>query len=155
MDRRVLREQNQSLASKSLLHQGTQTSHLALQELISTIDHQLLCFQLKKIFFKFYSQGFSGCGSQALEHRLNSCGSQAQLFRGTWVSPRPRIEPMSPALAGGFFTTEPPGKPFQFFFFSKQEFFIAIVLILGFPGAASGKEPTCQCRGHKKGRFKP
>ena len=23
----------------------------------------------------------------------------------------PRIEPMSPALAGGFFTSEPPGKP--------------------------------------------
>jgi len=25
--------------------------------------------------------------------------------------PGPRIEPASPALAGGFFTTEPPGKP--------------------------------------------
>ena len=25
--------------------------------------------------------------------------------------PNPGIEPMSPALAGGFFTTEPPGKP--------------------------------------------
>ena len=25
--------------------------------------------------------------------------------------PDPRIKPMSPALAGGFFTTEPPGKP--------------------------------------------
>ena len=27
------------------------------------------------------------------------------------VLPNPRIEPTSPALAGGFFTTEPPGKP--------------------------------------------
>ena len=27
--------------------------------------------------------------------------------------PDPGIEPMSPALAGGFFTTEPPGKPFK------------------------------------------
>ena len=26
-------------------------------------------------------------------------------------SPDPGIEPMSPALAGGFFTAEPPGKP--------------------------------------------
>ena len=26
--------------------------------------------------------------------------------------PDPSIEPASPALAGGFFTTEPPGKPF-------------------------------------------
>ena len=29
--------------------------------------------------------------------------------------PDPGIEPSSPALAGGFFTTEPPGKPFLFF----------------------------------------
>ena len=27
--------------------------------------------------------------------------------------PEPGIESMSPALAGGFFTTEPPGKPWQ------------------------------------------
>ena len=27
-----------------------------------------------------------------------------------WDLPRSGIEPMSPALAGGFFTTEPPGK---------------------------------------------
>ena len=27
--------------------------------------------------------------------------------------PRPGIEPTSPALVGGFFTTEPPGKPLQ------------------------------------------
>ena len=28
-----------------------------------------------------------------------------------WDPPGLGIEPMSPALAGGFFTTEPPGKP--------------------------------------------
>ena len=28
--------------------------------------------------------------------------------------PDPNIEPVSPALAGGFFTIEPPGKPFIF-----------------------------------------
>ena len=28
-----------------------------------------------------------------------------------WDLPGPGIEPMSPALAGGFFTAEPPGKP--------------------------------------------
>ena len=28
-----------------------------------------------------------------------------------WDPPRPGIEPVSPALTGGFFTTEPPGKP--------------------------------------------
>ena len=29
--------------------------------------------------------------------------------------PNPGIEPASPALAGRFFTTEPPGKPFFYF----------------------------------------
>ena len=31
-----------------------------------------------------------------------------------WDFPGPGIEPMSPALAGGFFTTEPPGNPPSF-----------------------------------------
>ena len=31
-----------------------------------------------------------------------------------WDLSRPGIEPVSPALAGGFFTTEPPGKPDDF-----------------------------------------
>ena len=44
-------------------------------------------------------------------HRLSSCGSRAQLLRGMWDPPRPGLEPMSPALAGGFSTTAPPGKP--------------------------------------------
>ena len=26
---------------------------------------------------------------------------------------------------------------------------------MGFPGGASGKEPTCQCRRHKRCRFDP
>ena len=41
-------------------------------------------------------------GPQALEHRL-SCSAACGVF------PRPRIEPVSPVLAGRFFT-EPPGK---------------------------------------------
>ena len=44
------------------------------------------------------------------EHRLNS-GPQAQLPRGVWDPLGPGIEPVSPALADRFFTTEPPGKP--------------------------------------------
>ena len=43
--------------------------------------------------------------------RLSSCGSQAQLLRGMWDLPRPGLEPVSPALAGRFSTTAPPGKP--------------------------------------------
>ena len=55
--------------------------------------------------------GFSSCGSRALEHRLSSCGARASLLRGTWDLPGPGLEPVSPALAGGFLTTAPPGKP--------------------------------------------
>ena len=43
--------------------------------------------------------------------RLSSCGSWAQLLRGMWDPPRPGLEPVSPALAGRFSTTVPPGKP--------------------------------------------
>ena len=43
--------------------------------------------------------------------RLSSCGSRAQLLCGMWGLPRPGLEPASPALAGRFSTTAPPGKP--------------------------------------------
>ena len=43
--------------------------------------------------------------------RLSNCGSRAQLLRGMWDLPRPGLEPMSPALAGRFSITAPPGKP--------------------------------------------
>ena len=57
--------------------------------------------------------------SPAAEHRLqmrrlSSCGSWTQLLRGMWDPPGPGLEPVSPALAGRFSTTAPPGKP-QFF----------------------------------------
>ena len=82
---------------------------------------------------RFCSRAFSSCGergplfiavrrpltiaaSRVVEHRLqtrrlSSCGSWAQLLRGMWDLPRPGLEPVSPALAGGFSTTAPPGKP--------------------------------------------
>ena len=55
--------------------------------------------------------GLSRCGSWALEHRLDSCGTRAKLPPNMWDLTGSGIELMSPALAGGFFTTEPPGKP--------------------------------------------
>ena len=41
---------------------------------------------------------------------FSSCGTRAQLLRGMWDLPGPGLEPVSPALAGGFLTTAPPGK---------------------------------------------
>ena len=55
--------------------------------------------------------GLSSWASQALEHRLSSCGTWSQLLHGMWDLPEPGLEPMSPALAGGFLTTAPPRKP--------------------------------------------
>ena len=54
--------------------------------------------------------GFSSCGSPALEHRLSSYGIRTLLLHSMWDLSGPGIEPASPALAGGFFTTEPPEK---------------------------------------------
>ena len=61
-------------------------------------------------------------------HRLSNCGSRAQLLRGMWDLPRPGLEPVSPASAGRFSTTAPPGKlPCLFILsivpFAKQIFF--------------------------------
>ena len=39
---------------------------------------------------------------------------QAWLLCGMWDLPRSGIDPMSPPLAGGFFATEPPEKPWNF-----------------------------------------
>ena len=48
--------------------------------------------------------------------RLSNRGSRAQLLRGMWDLPRPGLEPVSPALAGRFSTTAPPGKPQRILF---------------------------------------
>ena len=82
---------------------------------------------------RFCVRAFSSCGkrgpffiavrgpltiaaSLVAEHRLqtrrlSSCGSRAQSLRGMWDLPGPGLEPVSPALAGGFSTAAPPGKP--------------------------------------------
>ena len=54
--------------------------------------------------------GFSSCGFWAPEHRLSSCDA------GFSCSVACGVEPMSPTLAGEFFTTEPQGKPRRFLF---------------------------------------
>ena len=60
-------------------------------------------------------------------HWLSSYGIQAYLSCRVWDLPGPGIKPMSPALAGWFFTTKPPGKPTNTWLFSV--FFILIILL--------------------------
>ena len=57
------------------------------------------------------------------------CGSRAQLLHGMQDLPRPGLEPVSPALAGRFSTTAPPGKP-SFFLFLKNNIFIQLHQVL-------------------------
>ena len=71
----------------------------------------------------FHCRGFSCFGAQALDEQASVVAAprlrpQAQqlwcmdlLPQGMWLLPGPRIEPTSPASAGGFFTAEPQGKP--------------------------------------------
>ena len=91
---------------------------------------------------RFCARAFSSCGkrgplfiavrgpltiaaSLVAEHRLqtrrlSNCGSRAQLLHGMWDPPRPGLEPVSPALAGRFSTTAPPGKPWISFSLSMS-----------------------------------
>ena len=77
--------------------------------------------------------GFSCCGAWALgawasvvvAHGLSSCGAWAQLLHGMWDLPGPGLKPVSPALAGGFLTTAPPGKPNRYIFNYKRHIYSA------------------------------
>ena len=103
----------------------------------------------------FCARAFSSCGkweplfitvcgpltvvaSLVAEHRLqmrslSSFGSQAQPLRGMWDLPRPGLEPMSPASAGRFSTTVPPGNPQRLFLntLSQSVFCCCICLWFG------------------------
>ena len=92
---------------------------------------------------RFCARAFSSCGKRGplfiavrgpliiaasliTEHRLqtrrlSNCGPRAQSLRGMWDLPTPGLEPVSPALAGRFSTTAPPGKP-NIFVFTLYQF---------------------------------
>ena len=95
--------------------------------------NKLINLFLAVLGLRFCARAFSSCGERGplfiavrgpltiaaflvAEHRLQTrklsrCGSRDQLLRGMWDLPRPGLEPASPALAGGFSTAAPPGKP--------------------------------------------
>ena len=98
---------------------------------------------------RFCARAFSSCGkrgplfivvrgpliiaaSLVEEHRLqtcklSNCGSRAQLLRGMWDLPRTGLEPVSPALAGRFSTTAPPGKPCHFSLAAFNNFSLSLI----------------------------
>ena len=103
----------------------------------------LFTYFMAVLGLRFCARAFSSCGkrgplfiavrgpltiaaSLVAEHRLqtrrlSNCGSRAQLLRGTRDLPRPGLEPASPALAGRFSTTAPPGKPKVFLTMSTYQ----------------------------------
>ena len=113
--------------------------HVAANDIISFFFFFLIYLFLAVLGLRFCARAFSSCGkwgplfiavrgpltiaaSLIAEHRLqtrrlSSCGSQAQLLCGMWDLPRPGLEPVSPALAGRFSTTAPPGKPYFILFY--------------------------------------
>ena len=100
---------------------------------------------------RFCVRAFSSCGKQGplfiavrrpltiaaspvAEHRLQtrrltSCGSRAQLLHGMWDLPRPGLVPVSPALAGRFSTTAPPGKPQMFILIESNLLIFSFTLV--------------------------
>ena len=67
------------------------------------------CSSLRGVGFSLQRLLLWSTGSGA--HGLSSCRVRAWLRQGMWDLPRPGIEPVPPALAGRFFTTEPAGEP--------------------------------------------
>ena len=106
-----------------------------INNFLKLINYLFVCF-LAVLGLRFCARAFSSCGergplfiavrgpltvaaSLVAEHklqtrRLSSCNSRAQLLRGMWDLPRPGLQPVSPALAGRFSTTVPPGKPSKY-----------------------------------------
>ena len=114
------------------------STQLFIISFLKKFIYLLLYLFLAVLGLHFCARVFSSCGergplfiavhgpvsvvaSLVAEHRLqtrrlSSCSSRAQLLRGMWDPPRPGLEPVSPALAGRFSTTAPPGKPCCIYF---------------------------------------
>ena len=98
--------------------------------------------------------GSFSCGAQALgaqasavtRHGFSSCGTWAYLLCDMWDLPRSGIKPVSPALAGRFFTNESPGQPIRLIFFFCFLFIGVFPMIL--PGWS--RNLKLQCRRRRK-----
>ena len=114
-------------------------------------------------------------GSRAPEH--SRCSARNWLPCSMWDLPGSGIEPVSPALAGGFFTTESPGKPWVRLFLvwglGEQplpigQMYILVLLEMGKPedhgngeiqafdmeaGLGMSQEPGVSCLKRTRGDF--
>ena len=65
-----------------------------------------------------------------------------------WDLPRPGLEPVSPALAGRFLTTAPPGKPLLSYFILLQATCVRVLVVCVFQGTGPF-HLTYQVCGHR------
>ena len=101
------------------------------------IKYLFIYLFLAVLGLRFCARAFSSCGkrgplfiavrrpltivaSLVVEHRLqtrklSNCDSRDQLLRGMWDLPRPRLEPVSPALAADSQPLHHQGSPKVFF----------------------------------------
>ena len=90
--------------------------------------HGLSLVAVSRASLQLQYQGFSlwrltSCQVWALQCRLSSCDTWTQLPRSMWDLSRPGIEPLCPAIAGGFLTTGPPGKSLSLVFHASVPLF--------------------------------
>ena len=82
-----------------------------MQRVGATLQWEVYRLLIAVAFLVSEGTGFASGGSGALEHRLSSYRARVYWPHSMWDLPTPGTEPKSPALAGRFFATEPPGKP--------------------------------------------
>ena len=99
----------------SLLPQGLFSS--CIQRGLLSVNHWV-CGLLPAVAPLAVEHRLQGTDSVAVARGLSVCGERAWLLRGFGDLPDLGREPVSPASAGRFFTTEPPGKP-SFFSYYK------------------------------------
>ena len=86
---------------------------------------------------------------------------------GMWDLPGPGLEPVTPALAGGFLTTAPPGKPLHYCFLTAPPLFMHSLISLvsnclslpfGIQGRSRRRNEAyflqTRNRGHRKGLYR-
>ena len=103
-------------------HQAPPSMGFSRQEYWSGVPLELSPVAAKWCYSLLLSAGFSLCwlllleGTGSRDAGVGSNGAWAQLPHGMWDLPGPGMESMSPASAGRFLTTEPPGRSHSFFY---------------------------------------
>ena len=104
-------------------------------------------FWLSQLFLKFWqtvvvlvTMSYSFATPWTVAHQLPGFSRQEYWSGWSFPSPgnlpNPGIKPMSPALAGGCFTTEPSGKPFGNLLIDK---WIVVTMRMSFPSQVQRK----------------